>query len=96
MTAIILAGDGLFITAVTSSPLPTFISTEQRPDYVPDWIKAILPATLVTENGHYHPCIVQFGCALGRDFAAIAEAHKTAEREAHELSSLDEILSEAL
>lgn len=90
-TAIILPGDGILLTAVTTSPLPTFFTAETRPDYVPDWIVAIFPAYLSTDRGHYHLCVVRFGCALGRDFAAIAEAHKTAEKEAHELSSLDEV-----
>ena len=90
MTAIILPGDGILLTAVTTSPLPAFFTAETRPDYVPDWIVAIFPAHLSTDNGHYHTCLVRFGSCLGRDFAAIAKAHKEAE-EAHELSSLDEV-----
>lgn len=87
----ILSTDAILITAVPVSPLPVFFTKETRPAFVPEFVKAIFPAHLVTESGHYHVCIVVFAQNLGETFSRIAEAYaKEIEQEAHELSHAEE------
>ena len=87
----ILSADGIMITAVPTSPLPVFFTKETRPAFVPEFVKAIFPAHLISEGGHYHVCIVTFANNLSETFSRIAAAYAgEVEQEAHELSHADE------
>ncbi len=88
---VILAPNGILVTAVTPSPLPVFFSKSGRPEFVPEVVTAIFPAHLTTSKGWYHTCIVEFASNLSETFSDIAAAYAgEVEQEAHELSHADE------
>ena len=88
----ILPPRGILLIAVPSSPLPVFFSKEDRPAYVPESVTAIFPAHLETGASFYHTCIVDHCSDLGGLFSVIAAEYAAEiEREAHELSRLDEM-----